>query len=209
MPKALTLSNLYKMKFTTMPFDGIYKEVFGTPSNGGIWLIYGQEKHGKTWGCLLLADYLSKFEKVLYVSAEQGLDKDFQQAVKRAKLEPEGSRVQFLEYESIEEIKEKLNRRRAPKVVVLDNLTIYNEELRAKGIKDLIKEYPQVTFLLVAHEERGQPYTASAKMASKLAKILIRVQGLLMTVSGRAPGGVLAIDEEKAKLYHGNQLTNN
>lgn len=207
MTKALTLHNLYKKKFKTMPFDGIYKEVFGTPTIGGLWLIYGAEKHGKTWGALLLSEYLSRFEKVLYVSAEQGIDKEFQDAIKRANLTPDNKRLHFLEYEPIEEVKVLLKRRRAPKIAVLDNLTIYNEELRAKGVKELMQEFPNVTFLCVAHMERNKPYTATAMMASKLAKVLIRVEGLTMTVGGRVPGGILTIDEEKAALYHGQKIT--
>ncbi len=207
MSKALTLNNLLKKKFKPMPFDGIYRKVFGTPTIGGLWLLSGPEKHGKTWGALLLSDYLSRFEKVLYVSAEQGIDLEFQQSIKRAKLDPTNSRVQFLEYEPIDEIKEKLKRRRAPKIVVLDNLTIYNEELRARGVKALIQEFPNVTFICVAHEERGKPYTATAAMVSKLAKVLIRVKGLTMLVSGRVPGGTLVVDEEKAKLFHGDKIT--
>ncbi len=201
MTKALTINNLLKKKFTPMPFEGIHKEVFGTPTIGGLWLLCGPEKHGKTWGALLLADYLSRFEKVLYVSAEQGIDLEFQDSIKRAKLDPTNSRVQFLEYEPIDEIKEKLKRRRAPKIVVLDNLTIYNEELRGKGVKALKQEFPNVTFICVAHEERGNPYTATAAMVSKLAKVLIRVKGLTMIVGGRVPGGMLTIDEEKACCF--------
>lgn len=190
-----------------MPFEGVWKETFGTPTVGGIWLMYGAEKHGKTWGALLLSDYLSRFGKVLYVSAEQGIDKEFVDSIKRAKLEVDSSRVHFTEYEMIEDIKVKLQRRNAPKVVVLDNLTIYNEELRAKGIKELMQEFPKVLWLCVAHEERNKPYTATAMMASKLAKVLIRVEGLTMTVGGRVRGGILTIDEEKAALYHGQKIT--
>ncbi len=207
MSKALTLNNLLKKKFKTLPFTGVFKKVFGTPTLGGLWLMFGAEKHGKTWGALLLADYLSVFEKVLYVSAEQGVDMEFQQSVKRAKLDTDNSRIQFLEYEPIEDLKIRLKRRRAPKIVVLDNLTIYNEELRARGVKALIQEFPNVTFICVAHEDRGKPYTATAAMVSKLAKVLIRVKGLTMLVSGRVPGGTLTIDEEKARLFHGQNIT--
>ena len=56
----------------------------------------------------------------------------------------------------------------------------------------------------MAHEERNKPYTAAAIMASKLAKVLIRVQGLQLNVFGRVPGGVLKIDENKASLYYGS-----
>lgn len=206
MSKAVTVRNLYSKKFRTMPFTGIWREVFGTPTLGGIWLIYGKEKNGKTWGALLLADYLSAFERVLYVSAEQGLDMEFQDACKRAKIEATNKRLHFIEYEPIEDLRERLSKRRAPRIVVLDNLTIYNEEMKAKGVKDLAQDYPNTTFILIAHEERNEPYTASANMASKLAKVIIRTQGLRMIVGGRVAGGILDIDEEKAMLFHGQNI---
>ncbi len=202
--RALSVSNIYSKKHTTFPFEGIYKEVFGEPSTNGIWLIYGKEKNGKTWGTLLLADYISKMtNKVHYISAEEGVDLDFKRALKRAKIDVKNKRLQFTEYETISDLYVRLKKQRAPKVVVLDNLTIYNDELKASGIKRLLQDFPNTLFICVAHEERNKPYTASATMASKLAKVLIRVQGLQLKVFGRVPGGILNIDENKAILYHG------
>jgi adenosyl cobinamide kinase/adenosyl cobinamide phosphate guanylyltransferase len=205
MSRALTVKNLYQKKFNTYPFKDIWHEVFGEPSTNGIWLIYGKEKNGKTWGTLLLADYLSQFEKVLYVSAEEGTDMEFQDAVTRARIEPDNRNIHFTEYETVEELYKRLKRRKAPRIVVLDNLTIYNEELKANGMKKLKQDFPNVLFICVAHEERNKPYTAAATMASKLAKVIIRVQGLMLIVGGRVPGGQLMVDEEKAQLYHGVQ----
>lgn len=206
MNRALTVKNLYQKKFDTFPFDGIWMDVFGKPSTNGIWLVYGKEKNGKTWGTLLLADYLSKFERVLYISAEEGTDMEFQNAVTRAKIEPNNKNLHFTEYETIEELYTRLKKRKAPRIVVMDNLTIYNEELKANGMKKLKQDFPNVLFICVAHEERNKPYTAAATMASKLAKVIIRVQGLMLIVGGRVPGGELMIDEEKAQLYHGIQI---
>ena len=204
MSRALSVSNIYKKQYSTFAFKGIYKEIFGEPSTSGIWLIYGKEKNGKTWGTLLLADYISQFtNKVHYISAEEGTDKEFKEALKRAKIDGKNKKMQFTEYETIPELYNRLNKQRAPKVVVMDNATIYNDELKASGLKKLKQDFPNTLFIIIAHEERNKPYTAMAVMASKLAKIIIRVQGLQLNVFGRVPGGILNIDENNAVLYHG------
>lgn len=205
MTRALTPKNLKEKKYKLFEFVGIWLAVFGTPERSGIWLIYGKEKNGKTWGALLLADYLSTFEKVLYVSAEQGVSRSFQEAVDRAKISDTNNNLHFIEYETIDELYERLNRRKAPKIVVLDNLTIYNEELKGNGVKKLKQDFPNVLFICIAHEERNKPYTAAANMASKLAEIIIRAVGLKLIVGARCPGGQLMINEEKALLYHGTK----
>src|SRR5690606_3502429 len=163
-------------------------------------------KNGKTWGTLLLVGYLSSFTRVWYISAEEGLDLEFQAAVVRAKIDPKTRNIHFSEYVSIEEIKDRLKARKAPKVVVIDNLSMYKGELTSEGVKQLKLEFPKTHFIMVAHEERGEPYTAAAVMAKKLAKVIIRAQGLALHVGGRVPGGTLTIDEEKAMLYHGTNI---
>lgn len=204
MSRALSVSNIYKKQHETFPFTGFYKEVFGEPSTNGIWLVYGKEKNGKTWGTLLLADYISNFtNKVHYISAEEGTDKEFKDALKRAKIDGKNKRMQFTEYETIPELYKRLKKQRAPRVVVLDNATIYNDELKAGGLKKLKQDFPNTLFIILAHEERNKPYTAMAVLASKLAKVIVRVQGLQLHVFGRVPGGILNIDETNAVLYHG------
>ncbi len=205
MSRTLSAGTIYRKKYKTFPFEGIYKKVFGTPSTSGIWILYGKEKNGKSWGALLLADYLTKFGRVLYVSAEEGTEMEFKEALKRAKIDGKNKKLQFMEYEPMEDLYKRLNStQRKPKVVFLDNLTVYNDELKASGIRKLKQDFPNILFVLIAHEERGKPYTASAAMAKKYAKVIIRVIGLQLFVSGRVPGGILNVDENKAILYHGS-----
>lgn len=203
MQRALTVKNLLGKKYSTYAFEGIWQEIFGEPSTSGIWLLYGKEKNGKSWGALLIANMLTRFGKVLYVSAEEGTDMEFQAACNRANIDPNNKNFQFIEYEPIEELYIRLKRRKAPRIVVIDNLTIYNEELKATGMKKLKQDFPNHHFICVAHEERGKPYTAAATMASKLAKVIIKAVGLTLIIGGRVPGGKLLIDEKKAMLFHG------
>ncbi|MDO5607614.1 MAG: hypothetical protein Q4G08_04065 [Capnocytophaga sp.] len=207
--KSLSLTNLYEKKFKTFAFEGIWAETFGTPEVGGIWLVYGAEKHGKTWFCLKLAEYLSKFKPTLYVSAEEGTGLTFIEACKRANLDTKNRKLNFLEYTDLNDIRSKISKRRGPKVMVIDNITVYQDELKNGTLRKLTQEFENILFVYIAHEQDNEPYTATAKMAKRLAKIIVRVEGLAARVSGRCPGGVLNIDENKALIYHGTTLNPN
>lgn len=207
--RALTVQNLYSKRYKTYEFSGIFKEVFGQPSIHGIWLIYGKDKNGKTWGTLLIVNYLSQFAKIWYISAEEGTDMEFQAAAKRANIDPNNRNIHFSEYVGIEDIKSRLSARKAPHVVVIDNLSMYKGEISSEGVKQLKLEHPDTHFIMVAHEERGQPYTAAAIMAKKLAKVIIRAQGLALMIGGRVPGGQVTIDDKKALLFHGDEIQQN
>lgn len=194
---------MYSKTFDTYSFTGIWKDVIGLPSTVGLWIIYGAEKHGKTTFALLLAEYLSQFVRVLYVSAEEGTEKEFVDATRRAQLNPNNRNLQFTEYMSLEDLTVRLNKRKAPKVVFLDNCTIYQDELKSGGLARFREANADKLLVFVAHEERKEPYTSSAKRIRKLAKVIVRIVGLTAFVGGRCPGGTVTINEQKAELYHG------
>lgn len=201
-----TIKNLYDKKFKTFDFEGVWADTIGQPETNGAWLVYGAEKNGKTWFSLLLAEYISSFTSVLYVSAEEGMGKTFVDACHRAQINPNNRRLHFVEYTPVDELSIKLSKRRSAKVVFVDNMTIYVDELRSKTLRNLLQKHSDKLFIFIAHEERNEPYTAAAKLVKKLAKIIIRVEGLACFVSGRCKGGTLTIDENKAALYHGSKI---
>ena len=82
----------------------------------------------------------------------------------------------------------------------------YVEELKNGGVQSLIKENPDKLFIFIAHEDRGEPYTSTAKMIKRLADRIIRVQGLTAFVGGRLDGEKYIISQEKAMLIHGSQI---
>ena len=151
MKKAYGISNLYDKKFKVFPFTDDFLDVFGTPTTGGCWIVYGKEKNGKTWASLLLAKALKKYGRALYISAEEGFDKDFVESCKRAKIPPKCKGLHFLSYQSPCSLRERLSKRRAPEVVFLDNDTVYSETLRPKEFQSLLLDFPQVLFVLIAH----------------------------------------------------------
>ena len=95
-------------------------------------------------------------------------------------------------------LKTKLRKRQSPKIVIIDNITVYVSELKNGQLYTLKEEFPNITFIFMAHEDKNEPYTSTAKLCKKLAKVIIRVVGLTAFVSGRCPGGQIVVDEQTA-----------
>ncbi len=207
MSRALTVKNIFDKKHKTFEFEGIWLKVLKKPSRSGVWLIYGSEKNGKTWLALQLAKYLSTITNVVYVSAEEGTESEFVETCKRAKINISDKHLKFFEYITLEELQKKLKNKK-DNIFFIDNLTIYEGELKKKDLIKLIEDYPEKLFILLAHEERNEVYTTVGKLAKRLAKVIIYVKGLTGNVTLRgAVGGVLTIDENKAKLFYGNDVS--
>lgn len=207
MARAISLKALFEKRYDEFDFTGIWADVLGKPEKGKVWLIYGDEKNGKTTFALKLAEYMSQFESVMYVSAEEGTGKSFQQNAKnRAKIDIKTAKIKFLEYEPLDEIEKILSKRQPPKIIFFDNITVYKDEFAYGRFRKLTTSYPNTTMVFIAHEERGEPYTATAKLCKRLARFILRVQGMTAFVSGSCPGGVITIDEQTAQLCHGSQI---
>jgi hypothetical protein len=209
MARTLSVRNIYDKKFKQFQFDGLYQKAMGCPETNGIWIIWGMEKNGKTWWALKLSDYLSKQTKVLYISAEEGTGLDFVAACKRAGIDVANKALKFSEYLPMDDLKVKLAAKKCPRVIIIDNTTVYSNEIKPADLMKLTRDYPDKLFIFLAHEEKGEPYKALAKEAKKLAKIIMYVQGLATQISGRCPGGIISIDEQKAALYWGSSINNN
>lgn len=213
MTRTLSVKNIYSQKFTILSMEGEYEQSFGHPSDCGTWLIYGKEKNGKTTFALQLARYLSRLKRVLYVSAEEGVEVEFTRAMARAGIQESDRNLHFIDYEPLEELRERLAKKKSERIVFIDNVTVYNDELKGGALRALQRDYPNHLFVFIAHEDDtgGTPSTSSGKLCKKLAKIICHVEGMTAQIAGRCPGGTVVINEAKAALYYGNQVneTNN
>lgn len=203
--KALSVKQAFSIVFKLFEFTGLWLQAFGKPETTGFWYLGGQEKHGKSTFAMMLAKYLMNFEKVLYVSAEEGMSKDIIQAMKFAGLSDKDKNFHIINYEPWEDIDKRLESRKSAKIVIIDNSTIYRDEVTKKMISEFKqkKHIQNKLIILVCHEEKGLPDNALATHWRKLAKIIIQAEGLKAIISGRCPGGTLMINEEKANLYWG------
>lgn len=211
MARSLTSRNLLdKRPGRTVEIQNeILKEVIGPAEARGCWLIYGVEKHGKTWLALFLAKALSYNEKIAYISAEEGTDASFQLAAKRAGL-TKNDKVTFDEYMPIDEIITKYSKPKTARIIFTDNMSIYADEFKMMKVKQFLDKFPNKLIVFVAHEERKDAYPACAKMAKKWAKVIFNVIGLRAHVISRfSIGGTFDINPDKCQLYWGEKEEQN
>jgi archaellum biogenesis ATPase FlaH len=205
MQRSLTSRNLLdKRPGKIVRFNSeLLTEAIGEAEMKGCWLIYGSEKNGKTWFTLQMAKALAHYDRVAYISAEEGTDLSFQMACERAGI-TSVDKILWDDYLSVDELIKKFSKAKTADILVLDNLTIYPDEFKYLGIRDFLNALPNKLIIFVAHEERKLPYPACAKMASKLAKVIVNVKGLRAFVVSRfAQGGAIEINEEMSEMYWG------
>jgi predicted ATP-dependent serine protease len=104
--RGLTTRNVYDKKpgKLVVADDPIIAAVIGEDAEcGGMWLISGKEKNGKTSFALMLAKSLAANHKVVYISAEDGSDGSFRAAMRRAGITV-SDRITWREYVDFEDI---------------------------------------------------------------------------------------------------------
>lgn len=203
-----SLKAILDKEFEVMNLDGVWREVLGEPEPNGLWLIAGEEKMGKSTLGLMMAEAFSRHYVVGYVMAEQGFDKDFQDMIMRLGIGIHKN-LKFMEYIPLEDLDYLIKKKNQPDIVFIDNLTVYVDELKNGKLLRLIKDNPKKLIIILAHKENGQVKYATGKLARRLAKRIIDVEGNMATVEGRGEGGRIIINKNKAELYHGDLTLDN
>lgn len=207
MGRTISIRNLYDKAFNFMPLSGSWKEILGRQTRSGMWIVYGYEKNGKTAFSLMMANYLSSLERVLYVSAEEGVEDTFADTCRKAGIPYDNRSLHLLEYTPVDDLFKRLNGRKSERIVFIDNLLVYRKEITEEVLIHLKREYGDTLFIFVAHEKDGEPYPSNAEACQKLAKVIFRVRGMAVDIGGRGgANGTFVISETEASLYHGSYM---
>lgn len=186
--RAISIDQIYKMKFKTMNLKGEFAGAFGAPEMSGSWLIWGNSSNGKTRLCMQLAKHLSEFGKVAYNTLEEGARMSFQNAVIENRMQ-ECKRGKFviLDGEKYEELVERLGRRNSPDIIIIDSIQYFGIDLRK--YKKLRTMFPKKLFIYVSHAQGIHPKGNLAISVRYDADLKIRVEGFKAFPTGRLNGG--------------------
>lgn len=209
MMRRLTTSNLMSQEFKFMPLTGIWKEMLGDMERSGCWLIYGDAKNGKSSFALQLARYLSTLEKVLYISAEEGTGYTYTWKLAKAGFTSADRSFYSWPYIPIEDLRTELaTNRKAEKIVFIDNVTVYRNELDGTVVHEMLTQFPRTLFIFIAHEENGRPQYQAGDQCHKYANVIFHIKGLAADVTVRTggEGGVYVVDPVKAALVRGDKI---
>lgn len=202
MARALSVSEVLKMKKATLPLTGEWAEAFGVPERVGVWIIWGNSGNGKSSFVMQLCKELAKFGKVAYNSLEEGTSLTMKNTLQRFSMAEVGSKLMML-CESMEDLSERLSKRRSPDFVVIDSYQ-YTQMSYKEYIK--LKELHRDKLLIfISHAEGKFPEGRSAKKVMYDSSLKVWVEGYKAISKGRffGPKGHYTIWPEKAVEYWG------
>ena len=202
MGRAYSPKQVQSMNIPSFPFEGEWEKAFGHPDRTGTWIIWGNSGNGKSSFVMQLAKYLCRFAKVAYDSLEESTGLSLKNSLVRHKMEEVNRRFVILDRESMEELSERLSKRRSPEIVIIDSFQY--SDLTYATYKAMKEKHANKLLIFISHAEGMNPEGRAAKKVAYDADVKIFVQGFRAMCKGRfitAPGNYYTIWEEGAAKY--------
>ena len=195
-------NKLMQMQFDSLDLDQGWEKFMQNPAKNMKVAIWGKPKNGKTAGSLQLADYLSKFGKVLYNFADQGFNKSTQDLWKMSGLanneNAEPSDVQTLDALEKEIATGKYT------FVFIDMISDYinKENIKPYEFKErFMKKYPNVSFILIFEVTKGGDFKGDQGW-THIVDAIVTVEDFLMENRGRYGVGSHIVWDEGFKKFN-------
>lgn len=201
--RAISIGQLLRKKFKTLPFEGEWKEAVGIPERNGIWLIWGNSGNGKTRFALMLAKELAKYGKVTYDTLEEGARLSFQRAIREADFHLPPGRFTILNREPMKDLVKRLQKRKSADFVIIDSLQY--SFLNRRTYFELKQQLPNKLLIFISHAAGKEPDGDLAKKVRFDADVKIFVEGYRAFITSRYGGGEpITIWRSGAYKYYGS-----
>lgn len=202
--RPLTPQQVIAMKKTFVDFSGAFFDAFGNPEGVGTWFIWANSGNGKSSFLMQLIKELGKYERVLFNSREEGTSASVQASMSRNSMVDLGRNLHIVN-EDIDDMTERLRRRKSPRIVVIDSIQYMT--LDFEGYQRLVEEFPKKLFIIVSQARGRKP---DGRVATKIqydSVMKIWVEGYRAISNGRYFGrvGYFDIWPEKAQEYWGDK----
>jgi len=159
--KAWSYADIDKRKFKMLPLDEQWQQHLGDMERSGSVLILGDSGHGKTTYTLKLAKAICKTERVLYNSAEEGVRASFKRSLELNNMRSVKNKFTYTK-ENYDALFERLQRKRQPKVVVIDSIQYCFRGKKVNDYYKLIETFSDTLFIGISHISKGMPKGAVA-----------------------------------------------
>lgn len=152
-------------------------EFIGMPSRNFHALVSGKPKGGKSTMCIKLADYLSRFGRVLYIAAEEGFSATLQQKIND--FSTEDSQVDFANFREYDPIKSAV---RGYDFVFIDSVN--KAKITVDELEEIKKKNPQTAFITILQSTKDGNFRGSQEFGHD-CDIIIKVDNGIATQQGR------------------------
>ena len=200
--RAYSPTDILNMNIPSLDFTGNWEASLGKPAKTGTWIIWGSPGNGKTSFVMQLAKYLCQFDKVIYDSLEESTGLSVQKSLKRHQMQEVSRRFLILDREPMEQLSERLSKRRSPGIVIIDSFQYSG--LTYASYRAMKEKHGNKLLIFVSHAEGQRPEGRAAKKVEYDADVKIMVEGFRASCKSRfmdKPGVPFTIWEEGAVKY--------
>ena len=203
MEKTVTGRELLNIRYDTIDLSGVWRGCVGTMARHGVVFVWGNSGNGKSSAVLSLCRELTNFGKVLYVPLEEGYSLSLQNGIKRSGLAECGSRFQVLRKTTLEDLDERLSKRRSPEFVAIDSFQYMGMSYRQ--YQEFKQKHRNKLLILVSHADGKRAAGRAARSVEYDADLKIWVEGYKAFSKGRFIGetGEAIIWQKGAEDYWG------
>ena len=203
--RALSVSDVLRLKRETYAFEGAWAEAFGQPEQNGVWFVWGGSGYGKTSFVLQLCKELSRFGRVAYDSLEEGASLTMQNAFVKMGMQDVARRFVLLDREGMELLDARLGKRKSPDIVVIDSFQYTGMTFR--DYQAFKERHADKLLIFISQADGSKPAGRTAVSVMYDAALKIFVSGYRAISKGRYFGtkGYYTIWEERARLVYGDE----
>ena len=200
--RALSVSDVLRIKRETYAFEGAWAEAFGQPEQNGVWFVWGGSGNGKTSFVLQLCKELAKYGKIAYNSLEEGFSLTMKNALIEAGMQDVARRF-ILISESMKDLDGRLKKHKSPDIIVIDSFQY--TQMSFKDYQKFKNRHRDKLLIFISQAEGNKPSGRTAVSVMYDAALKIWVEGYRAISKGRYFGskGYYTIWEERANIYWG------
>jgi len=202
--KAISITQLGRYRFRSMPFEGRWLDTFGRQEARGKWIIWGESGNGKTALAIQLGVYMASLGyKVWYNSLEQGASLTMRNAMIRHGVGDVSRRFYLLDKDDLPALRARLKQKHAADIVIIDS--IQHLGINVDDYKSLISDYHNTLYICISHADGKHPRGSVADFIRYDSDVKVRVEGYRAFATGRDVGNKhLTIWDAGAAAYWGS-----
>lgn len=208
MKKALSVRDIVSKKYRLFDLSPEWAAAFGKPAKRGVWFVWGDSGNGKTSFVMQLCKELTRHGTVAYNSLEEGAEDTMKNALLRHDMLGVSRRLQVL-CEPIEEMEERMDKRKSPDFYVIDSLQY--TQMTYREYQYFKEAHRDKLIIFISHADGKQPGGGVAKKVMYDASLKIFVEGFRAFSKGRYFGTEphYTIWDVGAERYWGRKENNN
>jgi len=197
--RTLTSKELMSLNFETVQFDQGWERFLPNATKRMNIGISGGPKNGKTAGACQFAAYLTRFGKVLYNFADQGIIQNTQDIWALAGLD-NNSNAEASDFNTLEDLDAECASGKFQYIFIdLINSYIDRTKIKPHEFEDrYIKKYPNISFILMFEVTKQGKFKGDQKWMHIVDQI-VEVKDYLMETRGRYGNGYHIVWEQEFK----------